>query len=297
VVLQRHWGAEHRHDPVAGELVHRAVVALHHFLRAAEQLGHDFAQPLRADRGRDVHRVHHVGEQDGDLLVYSRSSGLCEWRAALVTELGVRCQFGAARPTQQPRRGQSTATIPAGVHVGIISPLVNDRAAHHWSQAKLKTQAGFFQRLHWPAGSAPRFAFSQLAILVRSAVPSSNFPQGPPDQWNTARSNTAGYQLTTLCSLMHCTAAHFASRYLPIITLLRDGHWPSAFQAPPKGAHMSVMMHQMNRAPGTVSGVDDPAGLSHGLASRATPPPGTDAGRDMGRRRQSAAGQRPSSSP
>jgi len=37
---------------------------------------------------------------------------------------------------------------------------------------------------------------------------------------------------------------------------------------------MSVMMHQMNRAPGTVSGVDDPAGLSHGLASRATPPPG-----------------------
>ena len=26
--------------------------------------------------------------------------------------------------------------------------------------------------------------------------------------------------------------------------------WP----APPKGAHISVMMHQMNRAPGTVSG-------------------------------------------
>ena len=123
--------------PVAGELVHRAVVALHHFLRAVEQLGHDFTQPLRADRGRDVHRVDHVGEQDGDLLVFSRSSGLCEFRAA--------------RPTEQPRRGQSTATIPAGVHVSIISPLVNDRAAHHWSQAKLKTQAGFFQRLHWPA--------------------------------------------------------------------------------------------------------------------------------------------------
>ena len=34
---------------------------------------------------------------------------------------------------------------------------------------------------------------------------------------------------TTLCSLMHCTAAHFASRHLPIIILLRDGHWPSAF--------------------------------------------------------------------
>ena len=35
-------------------------------------------------------------------------------------------QLGAARPTGQPRRGQSTATIPAGVHVSIVSPLVND---------------------------------------------------------------------------------------------------------------------------------------------------------------------------
>ena len=35
-------------------------------------------------------------------------------------------QLGAARPTEQPRRGQSTATIPAGVHVSIVSPLVND---------------------------------------------------------------------------------------------------------------------------------------------------------------------------
>ena len=49
-----------------------------------------------------------------------------EWRTALVTELGVRRQFGAARPTGHPRRGQSTATIPAGVHVSIVSPLLGD---------------------------------------------------------------------------------------------------------------------------------------------------------------------------
>ena len=30
VVLQRHRRAEHRHDPVAGELIHRAAVAFHH---------------------------------------------------------------------------------------------------------------------------------------------------------------------------------------------------------------------------------------------------------------------------
>ena len=49
-----------------------------------------------------------------------------ERRAALVAELGVGLECGAARPTEQPRRGQSTATIPAGVHVSIVSPLVDD---------------------------------------------------------------------------------------------------------------------------------------------------------------------------
>ena len=59
-------------------------------------------------------------------LYSADAAGVCDWRAALVTELGVGRQFGAARPTEQPRRGQSTATIPAGVHVSIVSPLVND---------------------------------------------------------------------------------------------------------------------------------------------------------------------------
>ena len=40
--------------------------------------------------------------------------------------LAVTLNCGAARATEQPRRGQSTATIPAGVHVGIVSPLVSD---------------------------------------------------------------------------------------------------------------------------------------------------------------------------
>ena len=126
VVLQRHRRAEHRHDPVAGELVHRAAVPLHHRRAAVDQLGHDLAQPLRTDRRRDVHRMHHVGEQHRHLLVLRRSADLCDRCTALVTELGVRWQFGAARPTEQPRRCQSTATIPAGVHVSIVSPLLSD---------------------------------------------------------------------------------------------------------------------------------------------------------------------------
>ena len=54
---------------VAGELVHRAAVPLHHRRAAVDQLGHDLAQPLRPDRRRDVHRMHHVGEQHRHLLV------------------------------------------------------------------------------------------------------------------------------------------------------------------------------------------------------------------------------------
>ena len=126
VVLQRNGRTEDSHDPVAGETADRAAKVLHHHGSPINQLGHDLAQPLCTDRRCDLHRVHHVGEQHRDLLVLRRSGGLCQRCTALVAELGVRWQFGAAGPTGQPRRGQSTATIPAGVHVSIVSPLVND---------------------------------------------------------------------------------------------------------------------------------------------------------------------------
>src|ERR1700754_384962 len=70
--------------------------------------------------------MNNIGEQHRHLLVLRRSSGVCERCTALVAELGVGWRFGAARPTEQPRRGQSTATIPDGVHVSIVSPLLGD---------------------------------------------------------------------------------------------------------------------------------------------------------------------------
>ena len=96
--------------PSPVNLFDRAAVPLHHRRAAIGQLGHDLAQPLCTDRHRDVHRMHHVGEQDRDLLVLRRSGGVCERCTALVAELRVGRQFGAARPTEKPRRGQPTAT-------------------------------------------------------------------------------------------------------------------------------------------------------------------------------------------
>ncbi len=71
VILQRNWGAEQRHHPVA-RLLRGPAVALHHHRRPLHQLGHDFAQPLHVQRGRDVHRAHHVSEQHRHLLVLRR---------------------------------------------------------------------------------------------------------------------------------------------------------------------------------------------------------------------------------
>jgi hypothetical protein len=68
VVLECHRRSEHGHDPVAGELVDRGAVPLYHRDGAIDQLGDDFAEPFGADHGRHAHRVHHVGEEHGDLL-------------------------------------------------------------------------------------------------------------------------------------------------------------------------------------------------------------------------------------
>ena len=112
VVLQRHRRAEHRHDAVAGETADRAAVPLNHHCRTVDQIGHDLAQPLRTDRRRDVHRMHHIGEQHRHLLVLRRSADLCDRCTALVTELGVQRQLGATRPTRQSRCCHRTATVP-----------------------------------------------------------------------------------------------------------------------------------------------------------------------------------------
>jgi len=55
VILQRHRRTKHRHDPVTGEFVHRAAVALHHRCALVGEVGHDLAQPLCTDSRCDGH--------------------------------------------------------------------------------------------------------------------------------------------------------------------------------------------------------------------------------------------------
>ena len=109
VILQRHRRTEHRHDPVTGELVHRTAVSLHHRRAAVGEVGHDLAQPLGPHRRSDVHRMHHVGEEDRDLLVLRRCGRRRDWRTTLATELGLRAQLCPARPARQAGCGHVVA--------------------------------------------------------------------------------------------------------------------------------------------------------------------------------------------
>jgi hypothetical protein len=54
VIPQRSRCTEDRHDAIAGELVHRAAVALHHRRRTSGKLGHDLAQSLSPYRRSDM---------------------------------------------------------------------------------------------------------------------------------------------------------------------------------------------------------------------------------------------------
>jgi hypothetical protein len=68
--------------------------------------------------------MNNIGEKHRHLLVLRRLGRLFKRRTALVAELRFRWQFGAARPAGRCRR-QRAATIPAGVHVNIVSPLIS----------------------------------------------------------------------------------------------------------------------------------------------------------------------------
>ena len=132
VVLVGHGGAEERHDAVAHDLVHRALVAvdgLHHPLEdGVEELPGLLGVPV----GEQLHRALHVGEEHGDLLalpleralrgqdpfgqvfrgvrVRSREAGLSlrgapDWVGTRRAELCGRGQEGPAALAQARQRG------------------------------------------------------------------------------------------------------------------------------------------------------------------------------------------------
>ena len=107
VILQRNRGAEQRHHPVA-VVLHGSAVALHHRRRPLHELGHDLAQSLDIEGGRDVHRPHHIGEQHRHLLVLGRSGCLRESRHR------TRCRTCSSncKPRRRSHRSAPPRSVP-----------------------------------------------------------------------------------------------------------------------------------------------------------------------------------------
>ena len=64
--------------PSPCELVHGSAEAPHRRRGSIDEIGHDLPQPLGTHGCRDVHRMHHVREQDRHLLVLRHLAGPCE---------------------------------------------------------------------------------------------------------------------------------------------------------------------------------------------------------------------------
>ena len=132
VILQCRRRAKHRHDPVAGELVHRAAVTAapppSQRSTSSVMISRSGSGPTAAAMSIECTTS---ANKHRHLLVLSRPGRLRESRTALAAELSRRAGLRAAGTADQPRRGQSTATVPAGAHVSIVSLMVNNVRSYH----------------------------------------------------------------------------------------------------------------------------------------------------------------------
>src|ERR1700751_1579969 len=164
MVFQRQRRTKHRHNPVTGELIHRAAVTHHDRCRDIDQLGHDLAQPLRPYRSGDIHRVDHVGEQHGDLFVFGR------WRpgrngcTALAAELGFLIQRRAARSARQPHGGHLTRSDPLSLTPNIVSPLTRRVCYIH---PAIRPETTTLSRFNSPFDHAERIRDASAIVPVR----------------------------------------------------------------------------------------------------------------------------------
>jgi hypothetical protein len=76
VVLVGERGAEERHDPVAHDLVHGALVAVHGFHHPFQHWVEQLARLLGITVGEQLHRALEVGEEHRHLLALALESGL-----------------------------------------------------------------------------------------------------------------------------------------------------------------------------------------------------------------------------
>jgi hypothetical protein len=63
------------HDPIAHNVINRALITVHGFHHMPDYSIKEFARFLRIPIGEQFHRPFHVGEQNGNLLAFAFEGG------------------------------------------------------------------------------------------------------------------------------------------------------------------------------------------------------------------------------
>ena len=152
MVLVRDRRAEERHDAVAGELVHRALEAVHPLGEELEEAIEDVVPLLGIELLGVLHRALHVGEEHRDLLALALERGTGAEDLLGEMRRGIRCgrslsesrssrQRGAAAPAEllarldgpaarRTRAAEAAATLRAEAAVKAVA-MTARRAAEH----------------------------------------------------------------------------------------------------------------------------------------------------------------------
>ena len=192
VVLVGERRAEQRHDPVAHDLVHRALVAMDRVHHVLEHRIEELARVLGIAVGQQFHRALQVREQHGDLLALTFQGGLGgedllgqmlrgvalragrlgrrdrpERRGALAAELVLGWVPGATGGTGRDKRG---GALPTELHAGGILVLAagalhagtsascSDRYAGTWRESRRARRPCQSQRGPATRGQIPKRA-------------------------------------------------------------------------------------------------------------------------------------------
>jgi hypothetical protein len=149
VVLVRERRAEQRHDPIAHDLVDRALVAVDGLHHPLEHRVEELARLLGIAIGEQLHRSLEVGEEDRDLLALAFQGGLGgedplgevlggvglrggranrgrgargHGVAALEAEVGARGQFSATGATGEGEAGAAAEAEPGVGRIVLLAP-------------------------------------------------------------------------------------------------------------------------------------------------------------------------------
>jgi hypothetical protein len=114
VVLVGDRGAEERHDPIARELIHRAIEAVDPVAQQREEAVHDPLPGLGIDRLGQRHRAGHIGEQHRHVFAFPRQPALpgANLLHHVLGRVGARNALG---PEPLPARVAERRTLRVGV--------------------------------------------------------------------------------------------------------------------------------------------------------------------------------------